>query len=152
MSEQEVYENKVQDWRMKSIEVYAQISKQYKRFAKRDEVLFYLAFSLEEMARDDRLQREVKGMPVPSDKEGALREKARLVYYSLLKEYPQSKFIPNAYLSFAEYYFQEGQMDKAIEFYNKIAQQCYERAKEFDIQKMVDKYIEVYKKLLINAN
>lgn len=38
------------------------------------------------------------------------------------------------------------------EYYDKIAVRCLERAKEFDIQKMVDKYIEVYKKLLINAN
>ncbi len=36
-------------------------------------------------------------------------------------------------------------------FYNKIAKQCFERAKEFDIHKMVDNYIDVYKKLLNNG-
>lgn len=32
-------------------------------------------------------------------------------------------------------------------FYDKIAKQCLERAQEFDIQKMVDSYIQVYKKV-----
>ncbi len=38
------------------------------------------------------------------------------------------------------------------EFYNRIAQQCYERSKQFDIRKMVASYIGEYKNLLKNAN
>lgn len=34
------------------------------------------------------------------------------------------------------------------EFYQKISKACYERAKEYDINKMVDSYIDEYKKLL----
>lgn len=34
------------------------------------------------------------------------------------------------------------------EFYNEIANKCFERAKDFDIKKMVSSYEEVYKKLL----
>lgn len=37
------------------------------------------------------------------------------------------------------------QLYNNTEFYNKIAHQCLERAKEFDIHKMVDSYIEVYR-------
>lgn len=36
------------------------------------------------------------------------------------------------------------------EYYDLIEDKCLERAKEFDIQKMVDNYIQVYKKLLSN--
>lgn len=43
-------------------------------------------------------------------------------------------------------------LNKDKDYYDEIAGKCLVRAKEFDIQKMVDKYIEVYKKLLINAN
>lgn len=35
--------------------------------------------------------------------------------------------------------------------YKKIADQCFERAKEFDINKMVDQYVELYKEI-ININ
>lgn len=38
------------------------------------------------------------------------------------------------------------------EYYDKIAVRCLERAKEFDIQKMVDRYIEVYKKSFNQCN
>lgn len=41
---------------------------------------------------------------------------------------------------------------KNKDYYDEIAGKCLVRAKEFDIQKMVDRYIEVYKKGLINAN
>lgn len=34
------------------------------------------------------------------------------------------------------------------EFYDNIADKCLERAKEFDIQKMVDSYIEVYREIV----
>lgn len=120
LKEQESYENEVEKWRMAAVKVYAAISKEYPKYNRRDEALFYLAFALEEMARDDRLKRELNGEPVPSEKENSLRAKARVVYHELIKSYPHSKYIPNAYLSFAEYYFQEGQMDAALKFYEKV--------------------------------
>ncbi|MBN1655521.1 MAG: tetratricopeptide repeat protein [Deltaproteobacteria bacterium] len=70
-------------------------------FRRMDEVLFSLGFSLEEMKQYDR---------------------ARQVYHRLIKGYPQSKYIPNAYLSFAEYYFQQGDMQAAIRFYKKVTE------------------------------
>jgi len=64
-------------------------------------VLFSLAFGLDEMHQYDR---------------------SRQVYHRLIKSYPQSRFIPHAYLSFAEYYFGEGNMQAAQQFYNKVTE------------------------------
>lgn len=36
---------------------------------------------------------------------------------------------------------------KNQDYYNKIANQCFVRAQDFDIEKMVDSYIEIYKKI-----
>ena len=84
-----------------NITTLATLVKDHPNFKKMDEVLFSLGFSLEEMKQFDR---------------------ARQVYHRLIKAYPQSKFIPNAYLSFAEYYFQEGDMRAAQQFYQKVTE------------------------------
>jgi len=39
-------------------------------------------------------------------------DRAREFFHRLIKDYPQSKYVPNAYLSFAEYYFAKGEMEK----------------------------------------
>ena len=49
-----------------------------------DEVLFRLAFLLTSVKKEDQ---------------------AREFFHRLIKDYPNSKYIPDAYLSFAEYYF-----------------------------------------------
>jgi tetratricopeptide (TPR) repeat protein len=85
--------------RQNAIRTYAQLVQRYPNYSRMDEVLFSLAFGLEEMRQFER---------------------ARQVYFRLIKGYPQSRFIPYAYLSFAEYYFGEGEMDNARQFYNKV--------------------------------
>lgn len=37
------------------------------------------------------------------------------------------------------------------ELYNKVANQCLERAKQYDISKMVEGYMDVYKKITFNV-
>ena len=49
-----------------------------------DEVLFYLAYLLTQVKKEDA---------------------ARKYFKRLIKDYPKSKFIPYAFLSFGEYYF-----------------------------------------------
>lgn len=84
-----------------NIKTLAQLVKDHPDYKKMDEVLFALGFSLEEMKQFDR---------------------ARQVYHRLIKTYPQSAFVPNAYLSFAEYYFQQGDMQAAKQFYSKVTE------------------------------
>ena len=82
-----------------SIRTYATLVRDHPNFQRMDEVLFSLAFALQEL---DQF------------------EKARTVYRRLIKDYPRSRFVPNAYLSFAEFYFNDGDMDAAAKFYRKV--------------------------------
>lgn len=92
--------------REQNIKTLAMLVRDHPNFKKMDEVLFSLGFSLDEMKQYDR---------------------ARQVYHRLIKSYPQSEYIPNAYLSFAEYYFQQGDMKAALQFYEKVTEIPAER-------------------------
>ncbi|HEY6877408.1 MAG TPA: tetratricopeptide repeat protein [Polyangiales bacterium] len=94
-------QKKLEEYRKESVKAYAQLVQDHPNFKRMDEVLFALAFSLDEMKQSD---------------------KARDVYYRLIKNFPESKFIPNAYLSFAEHYFQQGDMVAANKFYAKVTE------------------------------
>ena len=98
---QKANEKKLNATREQNIKTLAMLVRDHSNFKKMDEVLFSLGFSLEEMKQFDR---------------------ARQVYHRLIKGYPQSSFIPNAYLSFAEYYFQQGDMRAAQQFYQKVTE------------------------------
>ncbi len=82
-----------------SIRTYATLVRDHPNFKRMDEVLFSLAFALQELDQFD---------------------KARSVYRRLIKDYPKSRFVPNAYLSFAEFYFNESDMETAGKFYHKV--------------------------------
>ena len=94
-------EAKLNDTREQNIKTLAVLVKDHPNFKRMDEVLFSLGFSLEEMKQFDR---------------------ARQVYHRLIKGFPQSEYIPNAYLAFAEYYFQQGDMQAAKQFYSKVTE------------------------------
>ncbi len=87
--------------RASHIRTLAQFVRDHPGYRRIDEVLFSLGYSLEELRQFDR---------------------ARHVYHRLIKEHPASAYIPHAYLSFAEYYFQQGDMRAAGLFYEKIVQ------------------------------
>lgn len=84
-----------------NIQTLAILIRDHADYRRKDEVLFSLGFALDEMKQYD---------------------KARLVYHQLIKEFPDSKYIPNAYLSFAEYFFQQGDMRAAQKFYQKVCE------------------------------
>ncbi len=84
-----------------SIRTYATLVRDHPHFRRMDEVLFSLAFALQEQDQFD---------------------KARAVYRRLIKDYPRSRFVPNAYLSFAEYYFNNSDMAAAAKFYRKVVE------------------------------
>ena len=76
--------------RQKVIDNYTLIINQYSDYSLLDEVLYYLAYEYEQS--NDLVN-------------------ARRVYYDLIKQKPNSKFIPNAYLAFGELFFNEAQGD-----------------------------------------
>jgi tetratricopeptide (TPR) repeat protein len=94
-------EQSLAGYREENIRTLAVLVQDHSDFRRMDEVLFSLGFALEEMKQFER---------------------ARQVYHRLIKGYPQSRFIPNAYLSFAEYYFVEGDMGAAQTFYQKVTE------------------------------
>ncbi len=143
LAEQHQREKAVMENREEAIKQYALIARDHRDYKNRDEVLFRLAFMIEEQAADDRLRNEIKGNPVPSAEERRLREQARRVYRELIKNYPNSRYIPNAYLSFAEYYFQEGDMDTALQFYERVAQYEDSEVYGYALYKMAWCYINL---------
>jgi tetratricopeptide (TPR) repeat protein len=99
-------QKRLEEMRKEGIKAYAQMVQDHPNFKRMDEVLFALAFTLDEIKQPD---------------------KARDVYFKLIKTYPESKFVPNAYLSFAEHYFAQGDMVAAQKFYAKVTETPPER-------------------------
>lgn len=89
--------------RKKAIDNYTLIVKDYPTYPALDEVLYYLAYEYEQ-AND--------------------LKNARSVYYDLIKQRPDSKYIPNAYLAFGELFFNEAQGDPSKW---DLASQAYEQ-------------------------
>jgi tetratricopeptide (TPR) repeat protein len=85
---------------LQAVKSYVSASK-YPKYNRMDEVLFRLAYLLQMIKKEDQ---------------------AREFFHRLIKDYPQSKYVPNAYLSFAEFYFQKGEMENAGKFYEKVEQ------------------------------
>src|SRR5450432_2757816 len=99
-STQRTYEAEEQKWLLEAVKAYIAATK-FRKYERMDEVLFRLAFLLTSVKKEDQ---------------------AREFFHRLIKDYPNSKYIPDAYLSFAEYYFDKGEMDNALKFYEKVEQ------------------------------
>ncbi len=105
------FEAKSEKFRLEAMEYYKILIRDFPDYEQRDVVLFNLAFAFDELA---------KTYP---DKKETYASNAREVYYVLIKEYPDSKYVPHAWLSFAEYYFMEGKgdsMGNALKFYKEV--------------------------------
>ncbi|NLE48567.1 MAG: tetratricopeptide repeat protein [Sandaracinaceae bacterium] len=96
---QKTAEERLEQARAATNRTYARLVQDHPDFPRMDEVLFKLAFGLDQMG-------EV--------------ETARQVYLRLIKDFPESRFIPSAYLSFAEFYFAENEASAALQFYSKV--------------------------------
>ncbi|WP_224246232.1 tetratricopeptide repeat protein [Hyalangium gracile] len=85
---------------------YTKIVQEYPNFDRSDEVLFFLGQFLMEDGQD---------------------KKALVVYERLVKKYPKSKFVPDAWLAFGEYYFNNSkgkrpELERALEAYKRAAE------------------------------
>jgi TolA-binding protein len=98
--QQRGYEKEEQEWLLKAVKAYIAATK-FKKYERMDEVLFKLAYMLTSVKKE---------------------EQAREFFLRLIKDYPNSKYIPDAYLSFAEFYFNKGEMESALRFYEKVEQ------------------------------
>ena len=73
----------------------------FKNYPKMDQALYYYGFTLQG---------------------GKYYKEARAVYDKLIKNYPQSQYIPEAHLAFADYYFEQNQLDDAEDRYKRVLQ------------------------------
>jgi tetratricopeptide (TPR) repeat protein len=103
-SQQVDYQKKEQVWLLEAVKKYIEVADhrdRYGSYKKMDEVLFYLAYLLTQVKKE---------------------EGARKYFKILIKDYPNSKFIADAWLSFGEFYFEQKDMEKALQFYEKVMQ------------------------------
>ena len=71
----------------------------FAKYKRMDEAIYYYAFELGQLGRESEMKQ---------------------AYLRLIREYPNSKFIANAYLSFADYYFARNKIAEALKLYQKI--------------------------------
>jgi hypothetical protein len=84
-----------------AVKVYAALvnKPQFAKYKRMDEALYFYAFELGQLERESEMQE---------------------AYLRLIREYTTSKYIPNAYLSFADFYYNKSQIKEALQLYQKI--------------------------------
>ncbi len=97
---------KAKEYGKLAMQQYTKIVQEYPNFERSDEVLFFLGHFLMEDGQD---------------------KKALVVYERLVKKYPKSKYLPDAWLAFGEYYFNNSkgkrpELERALESYKRAAE------------------------------
>ncbi|TVQ91786.1 MAG: hypothetical protein EA397_09325 [Deltaproteobacteria bacterium] len=88
------------DWQQRSIRLYEQILRNYPRYRRADEATFYLGMALQDTGRrSDAVQQFIK----------------------LVKQYPESSYVPDTYVNIGEYYFDDNNAYKALQAYKRAA-------------------------------
>lgn len=78
---------------------YLTSKREFSGYKRLDEAIYYYAFELGRLERETEMQ---------------------AAYFRLIREHPTSKYIPNAYLSFADYKFSKNDIPEALTLYQKI--------------------------------
>ncbi len=111
--QQKKLDQMARDHRELSIKAYVEIRNNFPDYPDYDEILFAIAYEIDQLAAelDDK------------NKKAAYRERARVFYQELIRNYPRSRFIPHAWMSFGEYYFHEARdVDRAMKAYQKVVE------------------------------
>src|SRR5690606_9542929 len=86
---------------LKAVKTYKGLTdnEAFRNYPKMDMALFYYGYTLQG---------------------GRYMKEARAVYDKLLKNYPRSKYVPEAHLAFADYYFESGKLADAEARYRQV--------------------------------
>ncbi len=86
---------------LKAVKTYDSLTRNeaFRNYPKMDMALFYYGYTLQG---------------------GRYMKEARAVYDKLLKNYPNSKYVPEAHLAFADYYFEQGKLADAEARYKQV--------------------------------
>jgi tetratricopeptide (TPR) repeat protein len=92
---------KAKDYLIKAVKTYKALTdnEAFRNYPKMDMALFYYGYTLQG---------------------GKYMKEARNTYDKLLKNYPNSKYVPQAHLAFADYFFEIGQLDDAEARYRMV--------------------------------
>ncbi len=112
-AQQKKLEKMSQDYREKSIKAYVEIRNKFPDYPDYDEILFAIAYEIDQLATE--LSNKAK--------KASYRERGRVFYQELIRNYPRSRFIPHAWMAFGEYYFHEARdVDRAMKAYQKVVE------------------------------
>ena len=98
---QQAYAAKAKDYLLRAVKTYKGLTDNpaFRNYPKMDMALFYYGFTLQG---------------------GNYLDPARAVFDKLIKNYPSSKYVPEAHIAFADYYFEQGQLDDAEQRYKMV--------------------------------
>ncbi|MBN2672290.1 MAG: tetratricopeptide repeat protein [Deltaproteobacteria bacterium] len=96
-----------------AVKAYVQIRDKFQDYDAYDQILFAIAYEIDQMAI------EVSDEATKS----AYRSRAREFYQQLIRNYPNSKYIPHAWMAYGEYYFhEEKNVDQAMKAYEQVVE------------------------------
>ncbi|MBN2529513.1 MAG: tetratricopeptide repeat protein [Deltaproteobacteria bacterium] len=96
-----------------AIKAYVQIRDKFQDYDAYDQILFAIAYEIDQMAV------EVEDAATKS----AYRARAREFYQQLIRNYPNSKYIPHAWMAYGEYYFhEEKNVEQAMKAYEQVVE------------------------------
>ncbi|HTL34751.1 MAG TPA: tetratricopeptide repeat protein [Kofleriaceae bacterium] len=100
-NEAQAASNKAKEYLLKTVKTYKGLTDNdaFRNYPKMDMALFYYGYTLQS---------------------GKYMKEARAVYDKLLKNFPNSKYVPEAHLAFAEYYYEAGQLADAEARYKQV--------------------------------
>ncbi len=134
----EDFEKREKQWLAKAVKQYQVVAdgESFQSYKRMDQVLFYLAYLLTQQEREDL---------------------ARPIHKRLIKDFPQSPYIPHSYVAFGDYYFAAKDMENALAFYDKVAPYptssvygyaCYKKGWALFNQELYPKALETFAAIL----
>jgi tetratricopeptide (TPR) repeat protein len=101
--------------RTRAMDAYARLLKSFPKYPRRDEVLFSLAYDLEDVGRGDEAVQQ---------------------YRALLRDFPKSKYAPDAWLELGNHAFDKGKLAEAQDAYQHAARVGSARVRSYATYKL----------------
>jgi len=110
-------QSKAKSYLLKAVKTYKGLTDNpaFRNYPKMDMALFYYGYTLQG---------------------GNYMDPARAVFDKLIKNYPNSKYVPEAHLAFADYFFEQGQLDDAEARYKMVLKFPHSPAYNYALYKM----------------
>lgn len=115
-----------------ALKLYEKVLEEYPTYQRNDEVLFYLGYN---------------------EYEAGNKDKAVGHYWALIKQFPKSRLVPDAYLQLGEHFFSANDVTKARKAYERAVEAGSGKSKNYALYKLswcdynVQEYAEGIKKL-----